>query len=178
MKYFMKSGQVRDKCLQTNDNVISWTYYSSNGGSTQKRSWLKLTCGQVLSEREKIMRCIQWSIFEIMGHIDKVLRLFFVLGCCNLVFFELIFYGCYNTVLPLWIWYYMILFLFKQVNWKYNPGVKFYKFKIIYTKLVHCWKSKLVVPFFKGENNFWSHQRSFPTVQVWIVGADAVLTCV
>ena len=27
-------------------------------------------------------------------------------------------------------------FLFKQVNWKYNPGVKYYKFKIIYTKLV------------------------------------------
>ena len=23
------------------------------------------------------------------------------------------------------------IFLFKKVNWKYNPGVKYYKFKII-----------------------------------------------
>ena len=29
-------------------------------------------------------------------------------------------------------------FLFKQVNWKYNPGVKYYKFNIIYTKLEQC----------------------------------------
>ena len=27
---------------------------------------------------------------------------------------------------------------FKQVNWKYNPGVKYYKFKMLYTKLVQC----------------------------------------